>query len=39
MHRIWNQKYLLNKKLKLQENDLKTFEILAREAGLHVTII
>ncbi|MHA2305055.1 MAG: hypothetical protein ACXACU_06630, partial [Candidatus Hodarchaeales archaeon] len=33
------RQYLLNKKLKLQENDLKTFEILAREAGLHVTII
>ncbi|MHA2246498.1 MAG: glycyl-radical enzyme activating protein [Candidatus Hodarchaeales archaeon] len=31
--------YLLNKKLKLQENDLKTFEILAREAGLQVTLI
>jgi pyruvate formate lyase activating enzyme len=33
------RQYLLNRKLKLQENGLKTFEILAREAGLQVTII
>ncbi|WP_455143831.1 glycyl-radical enzyme activating protein [Candidatus Hodarchaeum mangrovi] len=31
--------YLLNKKLKIQDNDLKTFEIVAQEAGLHLTII
>ncbi|MFX0125479.1 MAG: glycyl-radical enzyme activating protein [Candidatus Hodarchaeota archaeon] len=33
------RQYCLNKKLKLQENDLKTFEILAKDAGLQVTII
>ncbi|MFX0034262.1 MAG: glycyl-radical enzyme activating protein [Candidatus Hermodarchaeota archaeon] len=33
------RQYLLNKKLKLQESDLKTFEVLARKAGLQVTII
>lgn len=33
------RQYLLNRNLKFQENDLKTFEILAREAGLLVTII
>jgi pyruvate formate lyase activating enzyme len=33
------RQYLLNKKLKLQEDDLKTFEIVARDAGLQVTII
>jgi pyruvate formate lyase activating enzyme len=33
------RQYLLSKKLNLQENDLKPFEILAREAGLQVTII
>jgi len=31
--------YLLEEKLKLQENDLKTFEAIAREAGLKVDII
>jgi pyruvate formate lyase activating enzyme len=33
------RQYLLNKKLKLHEIDLKTFETLAREAGLQVTIL
>ena len=33
------RQYLLEKKLKLQEKDLNVFEILAREAGLQVTII
>ncbi|MFX0085920.1 MAG: glycyl-radical enzyme activating protein [Candidatus Hodarchaeota archaeon] len=33
------RQYLLNKKLKLHENDLKTFETSARDAGLQVTII
>ncbi|MFX0015978.1 MAG: glycyl-radical enzyme activating protein [Promethearchaeota archaeon] len=33
------RQYLLNERMKLQENDLKTFEKLAKEAGLQVTII
>ena len=33
------RKYLLDKKLKLQDSDLKSFETLAREGGLDVTII
>ncbi|MHA2156868.1 MAG: glycyl-radical enzyme activating protein [Candidatus Hodarchaeales archaeon] len=33
------RQYLLNKKIKLHKNDLKTFEMIARDAGLQVTII
>ena len=33
------RQYLLNKKFKLLETDLKTFETLARDAGLQVSII
>jgi pyruvate formate lyase activating enzyme len=33
------RQYFFDKKLKHQENDLKTFEAIAREAGLQVTII